>query len=231
MANRSLTIFFPCYDEEENVQKAAAAAVEAAQLVTDDFEVVIVNDGSKDKTGQIADEVAAQNSHVRVIHHPQNRGYGVALQSGYNGATKDAIFYTDGDLQFDIKEITKLWPLLDDYEVVTGYRLKRMDSFIRKANSFGWTTLTRVLFRLPVRDVNCAFKLFRREVVAGLKLESEGALIDAEVFAKAKKAGYRITEVGVHHYPRQFGSQTGANPLVILLAFWELLKLWWKLRR
>jgi glycosyltransferase involved in cell wall biosynthesis len=230
MADRSLTIFFPCYNEEENVQKAAEAALEAAPLVTNDFEVIVVNDGSKDKTGQIADEIAARNSHVRVIHHPQNRGYGAALQSGYNHATKDAVFYTDGDLQFDIREITRLWPLLDDYEVVTGYRIKRMDSFIRKANSFGWTSLTKLLFRLPVRDVNCAFKLFRREVVTGLKLESEGALIDAEVFAKVKKAGFRITEVGVHHYPRQFGSQTGANPLVILRAFWELFKLWWKLR-
>ena len=230
MTARSLTIFFPCYNEEANVQKATEAALEAAPLVTDDFEVIVVNDGSKDRTGQIADEIAARNSHIRVIHHPVNRGYGAALQSGYNGAIKDAVFYTDGDLQFDIKEITKLWPLLDDYEVVTGYRIKRMDSFIRKANSFGWTSLTKLLFGLPVRDVNCAFKLFRREVVTDLKLESEGALIDAEVFAKAKKAGYRITEVGVHHYPRQFGSQTGANPLVILTAFWELFKLWWKLR-
>lgn len=230
MAGRSLTIFFPCYNEEDNVQRATEAALKAAQLVTDDYEVIIVNDGSRDKTGEIADRLAAEDWHVRAIHHPKNRGYGRALQSGYQGATKDAVFYTDGDLQFDLNEITKLWPLLDDYDVVTGYRIKRMDSFIRKLNSFGWTTLTRLLFRLPVRDINCAFKLFRRQVIADMPLESEGALIDAEVFARAKKAGYRITEVGVHHYPRQYGSQTGANPFVILRAFWELFKLWWKLR-
>ena len=230
MAGHSLTIFFPCYNEEDNVQRATEAAIKAAQLVTDDYEVIIVNDGSRDKTGEIADRLAAEDWRVRAIHHPKNRGYGGALQSGYRGATKDAVFYTDGDLQFDLNEITKLWPLLDDYDVVTGYRIKRMDPFIRKLNSFGWTTLTKLLFRLPVRDVNCAFKLFRRQVIADMPLESEGALIDAEVFARAKKAGYRITEVGVHHYPRQYGSQTGANPFVILRAFWELFKLWWKLR-
>lgn len=230
MPNRSLTIFFPCYNEEDNVERAAKAALEAAPLVTDDFEVIIVNDGSKDKTGQIADRLAAEDSRVRVIHHPRNRGYGAALTSGYRGATKDAIFYTDGDLQFDLKEITKLWPLMADYDVITGYRIKRQDPFIRKLNSYGWTTLTKILFRLPVRDVNCAFKLFRREVIANMELKSEGALIDAEVFARARKAGFRITEVGVNHYPRQFGSQTGANPFVIFRAFFELFKLWWKLR-
>lgn len=230
MADRSLTIFFPCYNEEENVRRTTEAALEAAPLVTDDYEIIIVNDGSRDRTGEIADELAKQYPEVRVVHHPQNRGYGAALQSGYRNATKDAVFYTDGDLQFDIKEISKLWPLMDEYDIVTGYRIKRMDPLIRKINSFGWTSLTKFLFRLPVRDVNCAFKLFRRQVVADMELESEGALIDAEVFAKAKKAGYKITEVGVHHYPRQFGSQTGANPFVILQAFWELGKLWWKLR-
>ncbi len=230
MPQRSLTIFFPCFNEEANVERAARAALKAAQNLTDDYEVIIVNDGSRDKTGEIADRLAREDAHIRVIHHPQNKGYGAALQSGYRGAAKDTIFYTDGDLQFDLMEISRLWPLIAEYDVVTGYRLKRNDPFIRKLNSFCWTTLTKALFRLPVRDVNCAFKLFRREVIANIELASAGALIDAEVFARAKKAGYRITEVGVHHYPRQFGSQTGANPLVILRAFKELFKLWWKLR-
>lgn len=230
MSNRSLTIFFPCYNEEGNVEKAVALALEAAQLVTDDYEIIVVDDGSTDDTGPIADRLAEQNNRVRIIRHPQNKGYGAALRSGYHGAQKEAVFYTDGDLQFDIKEITKLWPLLGEYDVVTGYRIKRMDNLLRKINSFGWTSLTRLLFGLNVRDVNCAFKLFKREVVREMKFDSEGALIDAEVFARAKKAGCRITEVGVHHYPRQTGSQTGANPFVIVLAFWELLKLWWRLR-
>ncbi|MBU0517777.1 glycosyltransferase family 2 protein [bacterium] len=230
MSGRSLTLFFPCYNEEENVENAALAAIEAARLVTDDFEVIIVNDGSQDRTGEIADRVAQTHPEVRVIHHAQNRGYGAALQSGYHGAVKDAVFYTDGDLQFDIKEITKLWVLLGEYDVVTGYRIKRMDPFIRKLNSFGWTSLTKLIFGLPVRDVNCAFKLFKREVIGNMVLESEGALIDAEVFARVKKAGYKIKEVGVNHYPRQAGTQTGAKPWVILMAFVELAKLWWKLR-
>jgi glycosyltransferase involved in cell wall biosynthesis len=230
MSNRSLTIFFPCYNEEGNVEKAVAAALDAAQLVTDDYEIIVINDGSTDDTGPISDRLSERDDHVRVIHHPHNKGYGAALRSGYHGARKEAVFYTDGDLQFDITEITKLWPLLGEYDIVTGYRIKRMDNLLRKINSFGWTSLTRLLFNLSVRDVNCAFKLFKREVVGEMKLNSEGALIDAEVFARAKKAGCRITEVGVHHYPRQFGSQTGANPFVIVMAFWELFKLWWRLR-
>ncbi|MCX6639565.1 MAG: glycosyltransferase family 2 protein [bacterium] len=230
MSQNSLSIFFPCFNEEENVQRSVDAALKAAPLVTDDFEIIVINDGSRDKTGQIADTLAAADPRVRVIHHPRNQGYGAALRSGYKGAVKDTVFYSDGDLQFDLTEITKLWPLLKDYDVITGYRIRRMDSFVRKLNSFLWTSLTKLLFRLPVRDVNCAFKLFRREVVAEMIMESAGALIDAEVFARAKKAGARITEVGVHHYPRQFGTQTGANPLVIFRAFAELFQLWWKLR-
>jgi glycosyltransferase involved in cell wall biosynthesis len=230
MPQRSLTIFFPCYNEEANVERAAREALKAAQLVTHDYEVIIVNDGSRDKTGEIADRLVKEDPHVQVIHHPKNRGYGAALTTGYRGATKDSVFYTDGDLQFDLTEITKLWPLLDKFDVVTGYRLKRNDPFIRKMNSYGWTSLTKFLFGLPVRDVNCAFKLFRREVISAIEIESQGALIDAEIFARVKKAGFSITEVGVHHYPRQFGTQTGANPFVIFRAFWELFKLWWKLR-
>jgi glycosyltransferase involved in cell wall biosynthesis len=230
MSPKSLSIFFPCYNEEENVEKSIEAARNAAKLVTDDFEIIIINDGSRDKTGEFADQLATADSRVRVIHHPQNRGYGAALASGYHGATKDSVFYTDGDLQFDLNEIPKLWALIDKYDVVTGFRIKRMDPSIRKLNSFCWTTLTRLLFRLPVRDVNCAFKLFKREVVAEMPMESKGALIDAEVFARARKAGFRITEVGVHHFPRKFGSQTGANPLVIFKAFAELIKLWWRLK-
>jgi glycosyltransferase involved in cell wall biosynthesis len=230
MPQRSLSIFFPCYNEEANVERATREAIKAAQLATSDFEVIIVNDGSKDKTGEIADRLAREDSRVRVIHHPTNRGYGAALTSGYRGAVKDTIFYTDGDLQFDLTEITKLWPLIDKFDVVTGYRLKRNDPLIRKLNSYGWTSLTKLLFGLPVRDVNCAFKLFRREVISKIEIESQGALIDAEIFARAKKAGFSITEVGVHHYPRKFGTQTGANPFVIFRAFSELFKLWWKLR-
>jgi len=230
MPQRSLSIFFPCYNEEANVERSTREAIKAAQLVTPDFEVIIVNDGSRDKTGEIAERLAQEDRRVRVIHHPRNRGYGAALGSGYRGAVKDVIFYTDGDLQFDLREITLLWPLIEKFDVVTGYRLKRNDPLIRKLNSYGWTSLTKFLFGLPVRDVNCAFKLFRREVISAIEIESQGALIDAEIFARVKKAGFSITEVGVHHYPRQFGSQTGANPFVIFRAFWELLKLWWKLR-
>jgi len=130
----SLTIFFPCYNEQDNVEQATAAAIKAAQLVTSDYEVIIVDDGSDDRTGEIADRLALEDKHVRVIHHPKNRGYRVALISGFRGANKDVIFYTDGDLQFDVSEIVKLWSLLGSYDVITGYRINRQDSFIRKWN-------------------------------------------------------------------------------------------------
>jgi glycosyltransferase involved in cell wall biosynthesis len=153
------------------------------------------------------------------------------VQSGIRNAKKELVFFTDGDGQFDIGEIQLLLPFIEQNDVVCGYRLDRKDPFMRKLNGWLWTKLVCMLFGMRIRDIDCAFKLFRREVFDGMKLSSAGALISAEILARATRRGLRIAEVGVHHYPRTAGKQTGANPKVILRAFKELFKLYNRIRR
>ncbi len=223
----SITVFFPCYNEQENVTKVAQQAVEVLEGLQADYEVIIVNDGSADKTGTVADQIAARNPRVRVVHHPRNLGYGAALQSGFRAATKELVFLTDGDGQFDLRELPPLLPLIKDYDVVCGYRINRQDNFVRRMNGRLWTKMTCMLFSLHLRDIDCAFKLYRRAIFDNLKMESTGALISTEILARAARKGYRITERGVHHYPRTAGKPTGGNLKVIFRAFREL----WRLRR
>jgi len=222
---QSLSVFFPCYNEEANVEKTTLAALRTGRRICDDLEVIIVNDGSRDRTGEIAERLAAEHREVRAVHNKPNQGYGGALQRGFREATKDWVFYTDGDGQFDFEEIDSLLPLLQRYDIVSGYRLDRRDSLVRKINAFAWTSLVNVVFRLWLRDIDCAFKLYPRRLFDEIEMKSKGALIDAEILARAKLLGYTIGQVGVHHYPRTAGEQTGANLRVILRAFKELFVL------
>lgn len=224
-SNPSLSVFFPCYNEEANVERTTAAALEACREITNDFEIIIVNDGSKDRTGELADKLAAEHPEVRAVHNRPNRGYGGALQSGFRAAAKQWVFYTDGDGQFDFKEIPKLLELLDRYDIVSAYRLDRQDPLMRRINAWGWTWLCNLLLGTRVRDIDCAFKIYPRRLFEEIDMRSEGALIDAEILAKANRRGYTIGQVGVHHYPRVAGEQTGANFKVIARAFKELFKL------
>jgi glycosyltransferase involved in cell wall biosynthesis len=231
MSPFSISVFFPCYNEQDNVKRVAAKAVGVLEETGVDFEIIIVNDGSADKTGQVADTIAAADKRVRVVNHPQNRGYGAAVQSGIRASKKEYIFFTDGDGQFDISEIKLLLPMIENNDVVCGYRLDRKDPFMRRVNGWLWTKLVCILFGMRIRDIDCAFKLFRREVFDEMTLSSAGALISAEILARATRRGCRIVEVGVHHYPRTAGKQTGANLKVILRAFKELFNLYNRIRR
>jgi glycosyltransferase involved in cell wall biosynthesis len=223
----SITVFFPCYNEQDNVRRVVERAIAVLDGLGADYEILVVDDGSSDATGRIADEVAAGHSTVRVIHHPRNLGYGAALQSGLRAATKTLVFYTDGDGQFDLAELPPLLPLIERYDIVACYRMNRRDNIVRKFNGWAWTTLVRYAFSLKVRDVDCAFKLYRRSILDDIKMESTGALISTEILARAVRKGYTMTQRPVHHYPRTAGRQTGASPRVILRAFREL----WRLRR
>lgn len=227
----SLTIFYPCYNEEANVERVTRQAVEVGRRVADDLEVLIVNDGSKDRTGEIADRLAAEIPEVRAVHNRPNRGYGGALTRGFKEATKNWIFYTDGDGQFDLNEIPKLLPLLETHDVVSCYRLNRQDALLRKLNAFAWTTLVNTLFGIWLRDIDCAFKLYPKTFIDAIELHSTGALIDTEMLAKARNLKLRIAQLGVRHLPRTAGQQTGANFKVILRAFRELFKLYGSIRR
>jgi len=221
----SITVFFPCYNEQENVTRVAEQAIEVLEGLRADYEVVVVDDGSADETGRIADQFAAEHPRVRVVHHPRNLGYGAALQSGFKAATKELVFYTDGDAQFDIHEMPALLPLMQEYDIVSGYRMNRQDKFVRRMCGWLWTKVTGVIFSLNLRDIDCAFKLYKRAIFDEIKMESTGALIDTEILARAARKGYTIAQRGVHHYPRTAGRPTGGNPRVILRAFRELLRL------
>lgn len=226
----SLTITFPCYNEEANVERVTRAAVDVGRRIADDLEIVIVNDGSKDRTGEIADRLAAEIPEVRVAHNSPNRGYGGALSRGFREATKNWIFYTDGDGQFDINELPELLPLLETHDIVSCYRIDRKDPFMRKLNAFCWSRLVNGLFRIGLRDIDCAFKIYPKPFIDAIEMHSRGALIDTEMLAKARNRGLRIAQRGVHHYPRTAGQQTGANLRVIARAFGELFKLYGQIR-
>jgi glycosyltransferase involved in cell wall biosynthesis len=221
----SISVFFPCYNEQDNVERTVEQALAVLKKLNADFEVIIVDDGSSDATGKIADEISIRDSRVKVVHHHPNLGYGAALQSGFKAASKELVFYTDGDGQFDISEMPPLLPLVEQYDIVSCYRLNRQDNLIRKLNGWAWTKLVCFLFNMKVRDIDCAFKLYKREIFDNIRMSSSGALIDTEILARAIREGYSITQRGVHHYPRTAGAQTGANLRVILRAFRELFKL------
>ncbi len=221
----SISIFFPCYNEQDNVERTVEKALAVLKKLNADFEIIIVNDGSSDTTGQLADEICRRDNRIKAVHHPTNLGYGAALQSGFKAAAKKLVFYTDGDGQFDISEMPPLLTLTKKYDIVSCYRLNRRDPLIRKINGWCWTKLVCLLFGMKIRDIDCAFKLFKRNIFDDIKLSSTGALIDTEILARATRKGYSITQKGVHHYPRTAGTQSGANLKVILRAFKELFKL------
>ncbi|GMU20075.1 MAG: hypothetical protein AMXMBFR13_01760 [Phycisphaerae bacterium] len=231
MRRISLSMLFPCFNEDANVERVTLAALSVCPRFSNDFEIILVDDGSTDRTGEIADRLAAESPAVRTVHHHPNRGYGAALRAGIAAARKEWIFYTDGDGQFDLGEIPRLLELLDRFDIAAGYRLDRKEGLTRRLSGHAWTSLCNLLLGLKVRDVDCAFKLLPRRLFEEIELHARGALISAEILGKAARRGYRIGQVGVHHYPRTAGQPTGANPRVIAKAFIELLRLGSQIRQ
>jgi glycosyltransferase involved in cell wall biosynthesis len=221
----SISVFFPCHNEQDNVAKVVHRATQVLEAIGADFEIIVVDDGSKDRTGQIADDLAARDSRIKVVHHEKNLGYGAALQSGFRNACKDLVFYTDGDAQFDIAELPPLLDLIEQYDIVSCYRVNRQDNIIRKINGWCWTKLVCFMFGMKIRDIDCAFKLYKREIFDNIQMVSTGALIDTEILARAARKGYTVTQRPVHHYPRTAGTQSGANLRVVMRAFKELIRL------
>ncbi|HEX8940126.1 MAG TPA: glycosyltransferase family 2 protein [Candidatus Limnocylindrales bacterium] len=234
-----LSYFFPAHDEAANIEALVEEALAELPRLAETFEIVIIDDGSRDATPELADRLAADNpGRVRVVHHVTNLGYGAALRSGFQASRCDLIAFTDGDRQFRVADLGPLLDRLagaDHPDVVVGYRIARADPPIRTAYARAYRLANRLFFGLRVRDVDCACKLFRREALAGVRVESGGAFFSAELLVKLRAAGRRIVEVGVAHYPRRAGSPTGARPSVILRAvrdFWALrLRLWAAPRR
>jgi glycosyltransferase involved in cell wall biosynthesis len=224
----ALSFFFPVLDEEEHVRPLVSRALEVLPALATRVEVIVVDDGSRDRTGAIADELAAADPRIRVIHHPTRRGYGGALRSGIAASREAFIFFTDGDRQFDPADLALLLPSLEGVDAVIGYRRKRNDPLRRLFVAWVYNRVIGVLFALPVRDVDCAFKLFRREVFASVPLDrvgSDGAFFSAELLIRLHQAGVRIAQVGVPHHARTWGAAKGAPPRVILRAIRDLLRL------
>lgn len=230
----SISVALPAYNEEENIRPMVLEVVEVfAGLVAggqvSDYEVIVVNDGSKDNTAQAVEALSSEISTVRLVNHEVNKGYGAAVYTGFVSARKDLVFLTDSDKQFDVSDIVKLLPLMDEADLVAGYRAPRRDPFKRRLFGMGWSALVTILFGYTVRDVDCAFKLFRREIIESIDVESRGATFSAEFLVRAKRKGYRFKEVPVTHLPRVAGTQTGAKMYVILRAFRELIRFRWQL--
>ncbi len=229
-----LTWFFPAHNEEANLEPLVAEALDALPTLADIWEIVIVDDGSRDATPKLADELAAAHPQVvRAVHHPTNRGYGAALRSGFAAARYELVAFTDGDRQFRVADLGRLTARLaapDAPDVVAGYRIRRADPLVRTVYARLYRLANRIFFGLRVRDVDCACKLFRREALSGLRVESGGAFFSAELLIKLQAAGRSVVEVGVPHYPRTAGSPTGARPSVVFRAvrdFWaQRLRLW-----
>lgn len=194
--------------------------------VSDRYEVIVVDDGSRDRTGEIAERLAASDPHVKVVHHPVNRGYGGAVISGIRAATQPWILLCDGDGQFDPREVELLAARSADYDVIVGRRRRRADHLMRRVNGKAWTMLVRLLFGIRIRDIDCGFKLFRREFLESMELHAKGAMISTELMARLAGRGARIAEVEVSHLPRLAGEQSGANLKVIARAFKELFTLY-----
>ncbi len=238
-ARPRLTFFFPAYNEEENVERTVQLAIEKIGPLVDSLEVLVVDDGSSDRTAEIADALAAGDPRVRV-HHQPNRGYGGALRAGFANARGELISFSDGDLQFDLAELKLLLDRLDDQErrpvdAVIGWRIKRRDPFHRIVIAKTYNLIASVVFGLRVRDIDCAMKLFRSEVFDGLRLTAESPFLSAEMLIKLRARGVRIAQLGVHHYPRAAGTNTGASFRKILRTFRDIarlrLALWFRRRQ
>jgi len=228
----SLSVFFPAHNEVENIGPLTEKTVRVLEEAgVEEHEVIIVDDGSTDGTRELADDLARRHPAVRAVHHEVNRGYGATVWTGIRSAGKEYIFFTDGDGQFDTAEIQLFLPHMRDYDALLGYRIRRADPIHRRLFGWGWTHLViRPFLGIALRDLDCAFKMFRRDLFRDITPEAGGAMVTAEILAKLKKKGFRYREIGVHHYPRRAGEQSGGSFKVILRAFKELFRLWRRLR-
>jgi glycosyltransferase involved in cell wall biosynthesis len=223
----SLSVFFPAYNDAGTIASLVIQAVQVASRLTPDYEVIVVNDGSRDATAEILDELARTYPHVRVVHHPQNRGYGGALRTGFATASKDLIAYTDGDAQYDPAELEVLWNrLTDDADMVNGWKISRSDPLHRVIIGRVYHHVVKFLFRLHVRDVDCDFRLMRREIFDRVKLERDTGVICLEMMRKIQDAGFRILEVPVHHYHRAHGRSQFFNFRRVFWTGVDVMKLW-----
>ncbi len=227
-----LSVFFPAYNEEENIKATILQAAKVLKaLPIKNYEIIIVDDGSKDKTSQVVQSLIEKDKHIKLVTHNPNKGYGAALKTGFNESKYPWVAFADSDGQFDFAEITRFIDIADQADVICGFRITRADSFLRKVFTFGWKTIALVLLGLTVKDYSCGFKMIKKEAyLATLPLVGEEKVTQIEMLVKMKRQGFKFAEVGVNHYARKFGKQTGANIKVVFKSILDLFNLWLKLR-
>jgi len=224
----SISVFLPAFNDEAAIGELVSEALILLKSLTNDYEVIVINDGSTDSTAAVLDELAIGSEHIRIIHHPSNLGYGAALRTGFSNAGKDLVFYTDGDGQYDVKELALLLPLMtDEVDVVNGYKIKRQDDRYRAVSGAIYKTLARWFFRLPIRDVDCDFRLIRRRALQRISLSASSGAICVELVHKLAAAGCTFREVPVHHYERPHGRSQFFTPRRIAHTVLEFFALWW----
>jgi glycosyltransferase involved in cell wall biosynthesis len=223
---KGISIVLPAYNEEESLATAVQQALDVVPDLSSDYEVIVVDDGSTDGTREVALELLRErHPAVRLAAHPTNRGYGAALRTGFALSRCDLVFYTDSDNQFDISDLRHFLPLISEYDVIVGFRVYRYDTVLRSILSWIYNRIVRILFRVRVRDVDCSFKLFRREVLEQIVVETDDFFVDAELVAKARRWNFRLLEKGVRHYPRQAG-ETTVRPSHILRTLRRIALMW-----
>lgn len=226
----SLSVIFPVYNEEDNLKMLLGQTVHCLKHLTSSWEIICVNDGSSDRSRDVVEELSTYNNNIKLINHEVNQGYGSALKSGFQVASKELVFFCDSDLQFHLTELLLMMIWIEQFDIVIGYRFPRKDPLIRRLNAYCWNRLVRVVLGLKVRDIDCAFKLFKRDVFKAIEIESVGAMVNTEILTQATKMNFKIKEVPVTHFPRQYGEQSGANLKVIIKAFRELYAMYGKLK-
>lgn len=226
----SISVFFPAYNDADSIVPLVTDAVAVLQDLTDDYEVIVVNDGSADETPRVLDELARALPRVRVIHHEMNKGYGAALRTGFGAASKELVFYTDGDGQYDVRELASLHPLMTGaVDVVNGYKIKRSDKRHRILIGSIYNRVARFLFRLPISDVDCDFRLLRASMLRRIELVSSSGVICVELVRKLHAAGCVFAETPVHHYPRIHGRSQFFTPKRVARTGYDFIRLWLKL--
>jgi glycosyltransferase involved in cell wall biosynthesis len=233
MARPSISAFFPAYNDAGSIGDLVRTVDVVLREVTDDYEIIVVNDGSRDATGEVLAGLQAEIPQLRVVTHEVNSGYGGALQSGFRAATKELVFYTDGDGQYDPTELAVLARALESSgaDVAQGYKMARRDPMHRVVIGRMYHRVVRAAFGLCVRDVDCDFRLIRRSALDGIELESKSGAICVELVRKVQDGGARFVEVPVHHYPRMHGQSAAFRPRQVAAMLRDLGRLWWRLRR
>lgn len=241
MKQKGISIFLPAYNEEENIEKAIISAENYAKRKFAKYEIIVVNDGSKDRTKEIVQRLEKKSPHIKLVNHNRNLGYGAAIRSGLKNASNDLIFYMDADNQFNINDLDKLLPLTKKYDIVSGYRLRRKDPFMRIITALVYNGIIRFLFNIQIKDIDASFKLYKKYVIRSIDLKSTTGFIDAEIFIKAREKGFTIGQIEVSHYPRAKGKTTYeigkrniffalVKPQVVIGIFKEIMTLWPELR-